>query len=171
MNCGLKLGKTSVPIDPLLFSNSFPSLNTPKDLENYFEYELAPFPLSLFEAADMRTTKRSNFYQIFRLITKKLDEQNTVFVVNGRFLLYRAEWRHCETFGAVRSRYVTYVEKHFNSNVVIVFDGYNGTVVHRKVATHHRTFLRNTSTDVHFNDGTTATIGRKHLCLTETGVI
>lgn len=40
-----------------------------EEFQKYFEFELAPFPLSLFDEAGLRKTRKSAFYDIFSPVT------------------------------------------------------------------------------------------------------
>ena len=46
------------------------------------------------------------------------------FVIEGGYLLRKVVWPASVTYGQVCSEYVDYVIRHFGSNSIVVFDGY-----------------------------------------------
>ncbi|KAK4873122.1 hypothetical protein RN001_015151 [Aquatica leii] len=58
VNSAVKIHNTIVPIDPvLLFQRIMIAKKDDDELTDYLEYELAPFPLALFDESGMRKTK------------------------------------------------------------------------------------------------------------------
>ena len=59
----VKVHKEEVPIDPILLFQRMTITKVFEDeIEKFFVYELAPYPLSLFDAAGMRKTTKSALY-------------------------------------------------------------------------------------------------------------
>jgi hypothetical protein len=58
-------------------------------MKSYFE--LAPYPLSIFEETGMRKTKKSVFHYLFSPTTEKVNLQDAVYVVDGVYLLLRVK--------------------------------------------------------------------------------
>lgn len=57
MNSTMKIHDEKVPIDPvLLFQRMSITKTFENELEKFFEYELAPYPLSLYDEIRMRKT-------------------------------------------------------------------------------------------------------------------
>lgn len=57
-----------MPIDPVLLFQRMSITKTFEDeLETFFVYELAPYPLSLFDEVGMRKTMKSALYNCFKL--------------------------------------------------------------------------------------------------------
>lgn len=123
----IMIDDTPISINPLLIFQRMSIANkSPEDLEACFAYELSPYPLSLFDEQGMRHGTKSSFYNCFtplqrseRLGEKRLD------VVDGGFLLHKVVWpRVNATFEIICQHYVSYVKRHFEKDVVVVFDGY-----------------------------------------------
>jgi len=55
----------------------------------------------------------------------ELNPANDTYIVDGRFLLHRVIWNRDDTFDLIFQTYINYIQKHFGSNVTIVFDGYD----------------------------------------------
>ncbi|KMQ87541.1 hypothetical protein RF55_13145 [Lasius niger] len=128
VNSNVKVRDTTVPIDPLLlFQRISVMKRSNKELRDYLQYELAPYPVSLFDELGMRKTKKSSFFDNFTPSQLQPDFENVTYVVDGGFLLHRVVWHQNETFDSICTTYVNYVQKHFGSNTIIVFDGYNNS--------------------------------------------
>jgi len=95
-------------------------------LKIYSTYELAPYPLSLFNEKGMRKGTKADLYKIFPECESP-DFKDVIYVLDGGYLLRKVLWEQKQTYGAICDKYVSYVERHFGSNCVIVFDGYRGT--------------------------------------------
>src|SRR6218665_146305 len=50
--------------------------------------------------------------------------QNSMFVMDGGYLLHAVIWPPDATYDKICNSYVSYVRHHFGSNTVVVFDGY-----------------------------------------------
>lgn len=60
------------------------------ELRQYFDYELAPYPLSLFDNAGMRKTTKSTLYDIFVQCETDVNDVNKFFyIIDGGMLLHR----------------------------------------------------------------------------------
>lgn len=69
VNSTIKIHDTETAVDPLLlFQRIIVIKRTNEELRNYLEYELAPYPLSLFDEAGMRKTTKSLFMTIFKFL-------------------------------------------------------------------------------------------------------
>ncbi|KAF0711628.1 Uncharacterized protein FWK35_00035130 [Aphis craccivora] len=95
------------------------------ELEQFFEYELALYPLSLFDAIDMRKTQKLAIYDFFKCVNIDIDHKNTTYIIDGGYLLHRVVWDQEETFDFIFDKYVHYIHKHLGCNVIVVFDGFN----------------------------------------------
>ncbi|GBM64125.1 hypothetical protein AVEN_4719-1 [Araneus ventricosus] len=58
------------------------------ELQKYYEFELAPFPLSLFDEGRLRKTRKSVFYDLFSTATD-VHFTSACYVVDGGLLLHR----------------------------------------------------------------------------------
>ena len=66
----VKVNDETVIINPLLlFQKISLNLNSKDDMKEFLEYELAPFPLSLFTENGLRKNKKSELYNEFTSIT------------------------------------------------------------------------------------------------------
>ncbi|KYN23146.1 hypothetical protein ALC57_04450 [Trachymyrmex cornetzi] len=82
------------------------------ELEKFFEYKLAPYPLSLFDAMGMRKTMKSAFYNCFEYVNIEIDNTNAIYIIDGGYLLHRVVWDRDETFHIIFEKYVQYVQRH-----------------------------------------------------------
>ena len=113
-------------IDPLtLFQRICIAKHSPKDLEDFLKYELAPFPMSLFSEDGMRKGTKSSLYSAFSSLpnTTKLPPKRTA-VVDGGFLLHKVIRNKTDSFHEICKKYVKFVRDHYGANVVVIFDGY-----------------------------------------------
>ncbi|KAJ8890606.1 hypothetical protein PR048_010115 [Dryococelus australis] len=84
------------------------------DLRMYLEYELAPFPLALFNNSGMRMTTTK----------KDWNPSNFDIVVDGGFLMHKVIWpRGCTVFNTCEA-YIKYVKSHYpGRSCCVIFDG------------------------------------------------
>ncbi|GBM32580.1 hypothetical protein AVEN_195543-1 [Araneus ventricosus] len=92
------------------------------ELQKYFEFELAPFPLPLFDEGELRKTRKLGLYDLFSTATD-VHFTSACYVVHDAFLLHRV-LQEKEPFPFILKRYVDYAKKHFNEGATIVSDGY-----------------------------------------------
>lgn len=122
----VKVHGEKVAIDPLLLFQRISITKQFEDnLQQYFEYELAPYPLSLFDETGMRKNKKSSLYELLEPVDGEVDYTNVTYIIDGGYLLHRVLWNREDTFDTIFDSYINYVRKHFGQNVIIVFDGYN----------------------------------------------
>ena len=91
----------------------------------FFQFELTPFPTSLFMSFQMRKTNKAvlKHYLTFD-IQESHPAPNSMFVQDGVALLHRVKWLTKVTYKDVVAQYLGYVKnKSGQSN--INFDGYN----------------------------------------------
>lgn len=92
----IKIHNTKVVIDLLLL---FQRMSVTKKFEDQFaqflQYELAPYPLALFNDIGMRKTTKSTFYDCFNPIVIELNTATDVFIIDGGFLLHRVVEQRC----------------------------------------------------------------------------
>jgi len=70
-----------------------------EELKTCFNYELFPYPLSLFSEGGMRKTKKSALYDyIKRMENTNVELNYKTYVVDGGFLLHRVIWQINQTF-------------------------------------------------------------------------
>ncbi|CAG9762758.1 unnamed protein product [Ceutorhynchus assimilis] len=122
----VKLHDEVVPVDLYtIFRRISFHKKTEYELKNYFTYELAPYPPSLFdEQGMMRKSRKSVFYDLFNPVETPSNIGSALYVIDGGFLLHRVPWELRERFSSILNKYVEYVKKYFGSRSIIVFDGY-----------------------------------------------
>ncbi|GBL60933.1 hypothetical protein AVEN_169786-1, partial [Araneus ventricosus] len=115
--------KPSNAYSATIFRRISPLKKYDAELQKYFEFELAPFPLSLFDEGGLRKTRKSVFNYLFSTATD-LFLTSACYVVDGGFLLHRVLWQTKESFSFILKKYVDYTKKHFTEGTTIVFDDY-----------------------------------------------
>lgn len=166
-NSSIKIQDEIVPIDPTtLFQRISLAKKSDQHLQQYLQYELAPFPLSLFNESGMRKTKKSSLYEAFSPVT---DVINFVHVIDGGYLLHRIAWRQQETFAQILDKYVDYIKKYYKSNSFVIFDGYpdEARVHSTKSAERLRRSNTHVSAIVLFNESMIATMPQEKFLLNE----
>ncbi|KAK4885458.1 hypothetical protein RN001_001729 [Aquatica leii] len=142
----VKIHEEEVPIDPvLLFQRMSVTKTFQHEIEKFFAYELAPYPLSLFDAAGMRKTMKSAIYDCFQSINGEVDCTNAVYIIDGGYLLHHVVWDREETFNVIFEKYVRYLHRHYGHTVTVVFDGYSDTTKSIKAAEQRRRTTKTTS--------------------------
>ncbi|GBL90477.1 hypothetical protein AVEN_179406-1 [Araneus ventricosus] len=81
------------------------------ELQNYFEFELAPFPLTLFDEGELRKTSKSVFYYLFFTATD-VHFTPACSVVDGGFLLHRVLRQTKEPFSFILKKLVDDPREH-----------------------------------------------------------
>lgn len=121
---GVKTKDFACSADPeMLFRRISYVKKSQEQLKQNFQHELAPHPLSLFDESGMRKTKKSSLYEAF-LPLCDIEIGDTVYVVDGGFLMHRVVWHQQELFSTILDRYAEYVRKHYKETAIIIFDGY-----------------------------------------------
>lgn len=141
-----------------------------EELQEYMQFELAPFPLSLFTEEGMRKGTKSWLYKVFMPLSNDTLFGNSTHVIDGGFLLHRVVWHHNQSFAAICTNYVQYVERHYGLNAVIVFDGYPANAANKntKSAERLRRSTKQTSADVLFDESMIATFTQASFLANET---
>ncbi|CAH0556725.1 unnamed protein product [Brassicogethes aeneus] len=154
MTSTIKVHEEKVPVDPvLLFQRMSITAAFQDEIEKYFEYELAPYPLSLFDDIGMRKTQKSAIYDCFENVNIDINHTNATYIIDGGYLLHRVVWDSEETFNVILDKYVQYVRRHFGSTVTVVFDGYNDCTRNIKAAEQRRrTLATSSSSDILFDE-------------------
>ncbi|XP_071574804.1 uncharacterized protein [Temnothorax nylanderi] len=164
MTSSMKIADTVIPIDPALLYQRISFAKESQDqLKKYFEYELAPYPLSLFDEVGLRKSKKSAMYALFQPIEDTVTSEDVCYVIDGGFLLHKVVWRKGEIFSFISDTYVKYVQKYYGKNAVIVFDGYSEDIAKKSTKTSER--LRRskkpTSADILFEESMSVTMSQE----------
>lgn len=89
-NSSIKIDEVAIPIDPLLlFQRMCIAKKSDEELQEYFKFELAPFPLSLFSEEGMGKSLKSSLYKAFLALTGDMDFGSSIHVIDGGYLLHR----------------------------------------------------------------------------------
>lgn len=123
-----------IPLDPLLlFQRLCANITDKTDMKKYLEYELSPFPLSIFTETGFRKNTKSELFDLFNKTT--LPAGDIVHVIDGGFLLHRVVWKKNDTVQVITNKYLDYVRKHYAKRSCIVFDGYPENKITKNTAT------------------------------------
>lgn len=151
-----------IPVSPdIIFQRISYMKKSDEEFKEYFEFELAPYPLSLFDEKGMRKTKKSVFYDLFNPVTD-YNFENAVYVIDGGFLLHRVVWQIRETFSSILNKYVNYVKQYYKNGVTIVFDGYpDDATISTKSAERYRRAIRHGAANVLFDETMCVTMSQE----------
>ena len=58
------------------------------DLSDYFKYEIAPYPLSLFTNSGMRKNIKSNLYEEFTYVDEDVLKKTDCFIIDGGYVFH-----------------------------------------------------------------------------------
>lgn len=121
----VKVNGETVAIDPLLlFQRISLNIKSVDDVKSFLEYELAPFPMSLFTENGMKKNVKSELYKEFTSIKELPPSDLIMHVVDGGFLLHKVVWKKGDTIQEILKKYINYVLDNFKRNSWIIFDGY-----------------------------------------------
>ena len=94
--------KENVTIDPLtLFLQLLVAVErkSENEIADYFNYELTPYPMSIFKNGKMCSTKKSALKTFLLKNVKEADPtESTRIVIDGGALLQCCDWKSDETF-------------------------------------------------------------------------
>ena len=99
-----------------------------KDINSFFEYELSPYPMSLFKEGFMRTATKHKLKDFLLAKVSPIDDievANTHTVLDGGPLLWLCNWIKGELFQDIAQKYIAKC-KSLKADVV-VFDGYENS--------------------------------------------
>lgn len=125
------------------------------ELIEYMKYELAPFPLALFNEAGMRKTKKS---EVFVESSEEPNHKDCTHVIDGGYLLHRVVWHQNQTYESICAAYLGYVKRNFRARSVIVFDGYTDSSSSTKKTEQYCRSMKHSSVDIHFDATMVATV-------------
>ena len=112
-------------------------------------YELAPEPTSLFQEGLMRKSQKSALAQLLRSkVPLEYGLPNdAMYIVDGGYLLHVVIWPPKPTYGKICDSYVSYVVRHFSTETIVVFDGYD-SAMSTKVSEQKRRATKSSSRDI-----------------------
>ncbi|XP_048514031.1 uncharacterized protein LOC105693971 [Athalia rosae] len=138
----------------------------PVETRNAFDYELAPYPLTLFdEKGYMRKTSKANLYKIFEKhksnIPTEIFLESFVFVLDGGFLLQSVSWPHGVTYRDIFRKYRTNITHNYRGNAYVVFDGYDNDSIGMKSYERYRRGETNVTANIDFTEDRLVTLTQK----------
>jgi hypothetical protein len=78
------------PINPeTLFQRMCIVKQSNEELQEYLQYELAPYPMSLFSEEGMRKGTKSSLYKVFSPVSYNIEGTSRIHIVDGGYLLHR----------------------------------------------------------------------------------
>lgn len=101
-------------------------------VETSLQYELTPFPLSLFSNKDQKMNK-ANKADFSKKSLKALsdpcdltDQPCCTLVIDGGWLLYMVKWKQHQTWQEIANSYLSYVQHlgRCSQKIIVIFDGY-----------------------------------------------
>uniref|UniRef100_A0A8D8W6L2 Uncharacterized protein n=1 Tax=Cacopsylla melanoneura TaxID=428564 RepID=A0A8D8W6L2_9HEMI len=125
----IKIHDETVTVDPMLLSQRISICKkSDEDLVEFLKYELAPFPLALFNENGMRKTAKSVLYTLFEPTKKTMTPSEHATCNCCGWGLPSTQSRLAERHTPVSSicdGYIRYIRKNYPSqNHTVVFDGY-----------------------------------------------
>ncbi|KAE8752846.1 hypothetical protein FOCC_FOCC000584, partial [Frankliniella occidentalis] len=129
MRRSVSIRGNAVQVNPTqLFHRIIVALKDVRELEAHFVYELAPFPLSLFDSdGSMRKTAKAKMVEAVESMFARSDSViplEPCYVLDGGFLLRKVVWPRPATYGEVTALYTKHVTQHYGVACTVVFDGY-----------------------------------------------
>ncbi|GBM79737.1 hypothetical protein AVEN_164480-1 [Araneus ventricosus] len=96
------------------------------------------------------------FYNIFEAVPERPvgNTDNLYFVLDGGSRIHRVAWSKQETFGDAYATYMSYIRRHYDDEVTVVFDGYTESSVNTNVIERQRRRMKRTSRQIIFNEST-----------------
>lgn len=92
MNNKIKINNNILTVKPLLiFQRICLNLTANKKMSDYLKFELAPYPLSIFDETGMSKTSKSNFIcsDNFKSIDDFVIQEPYINVVDGGFFIHQ----------------------------------------------------------------------------------
>lgn len=124
----VKINEQPEYIDPsILFTRLTAVALREENVEQYFRYEMSPYPPSLFKDALMRKANKPALRKALmseeEAISNERIPTGSSYVIDGGALVHRVRWLNEATFQEIAKMYVSYVRRHYGT-ASIVFDGY-----------------------------------------------
>lgn len=115
----LKVYDQEAQINPTqLFNRILCTFKSEDTLKKCFEFELAPFPLSIMDNGILRKTNKSALLAYLDKKCPAIDvpPPQSIFVIDEGHLLHKRVWQFPASYGEILSQYVNYVTYHYGSN-------------------------------------------------------
>lgn len=146
-------GETKTVNTALLFQRiAAVMMNDPSTIKNSLLFELAPFPMTLFnDKGIMREPKKSELYDCLTPSPFNLsDLTGCIYVVDGGFLLHKVLWKEKTKFIDIIADYKSFIFSHYSSTTTIVFDGYDEEFQNVKSYERFRRVTKKTAPEITF---------------------
>lgn len=93
MTSKVNITRKDIPVDPtLLFQRISLTDKSEHSLQHILGFELAPYPMSLFDENGMRKNKKSVLYDFFQPVTDNPVFVNPTYIIDGGYLLHKFRW-------------------------------------------------------------------------------
>lgn len=174
VNSSIKIQGSKVPIEPeTIFRRICFTKKNQEELKSFFTYELAPYPLSLFDENGMRKNKKSILYELCTPVDENsfAETDSRLYVIDGGFLLHKVIWQKGLSISRICDIYIAYVKKHFNPNATVIFDGYGNQDTNTKTAERFRRSKGQASPDILFEKNTIITTTQEKFLDNETNKV
>lgn len=120
----ITINNETIAINPLLlFQRLCLNINSKSDMRRFLTFELAPFPLALFNENGLRKNVKSQLFDLFTA-TSACNDNEITHVVDGGYLLRKVVWQKNDSLEEIIEKYLSFVQAHYDGNSCIVFDGY-----------------------------------------------
>ena len=161
LSTAVKIRGEEIIVDPIIiFHRLALVINKNDGREEFFSYELATEPTSLFKNGLMRkgtkVDKGKNIRKNVNSLT--LHPEGALYVLDGGWLLRKVTWtQNVSTDGELCQNDVNYVKRKFGTRVVVIFDGYENEENSTKAHEHHLRSSKHISREIHVGLRTTVT--------------
>lgn len=120
----LKIGDKTVHVDPLLLFQRICVFKKSDELEFYLQFEMAPYPLSLFDNVRLRKIAKASLYPLLQPVDAIIEKNNSHYIIDGGMLLYCVKWSSNCTFQRGFQEYISYLKRNFGTNITVILDTY-----------------------------------------------
>lgn len=123
MSSSILVNDQKVAVNPnSVFQRIVMSSEKTVGLKGCIDYELAPFPASLFDGVGFRKTQKSKLYSLFNPLENINLSSNIFTVIDGGYMLHRVPWKNSDHFETICDKYYRFIEKY--KPCIVVFDNY-----------------------------------------------
>lgn len=112
-NGSIRIDDIKVPVDnKMLFDRFKHSQPKEEDFPKFFEYEICPYPLSLFESFTKIRHSQEDVFAIFKKCQPPPTNDNN-YIIDGETLLTAVTWPKSCTYQAVYESYISFIVTNF----------------------------------------------------------
>ncbi|KAJ8678150.1 hypothetical protein QAD02_013937 [Eretmocerus hayati] len=119
-------------------------------LRSALEYELAPWPMSIFDKEGMmRKPNKSDLYRCFESSSiQQISNVRVKYVLDGGFLLHALIWPHSTKFSDIFAINKNHINLQYGQDSTVVFDGYLADITGTKSYERYRRERKNEGADI-----------------------